>query len=543
MDGLGRTPLFYAAARGHGECVALMVDVRMEWIDAGDNAGDTPLHIAACRGHADVVELLLESGATPTLANAKGLTPAHVAASDSCLGSLLAYGASTRVVDASGRTPLFTMCAAGRASAAALLCELEEGARGDALRIVDARGDTPLHAAACNGHRQCVRLLLYYGARVDVLDKAGLRPIDVAAANGQARTCELLETAAAAAAAATAAGGVGGGGGVDAAAAAGAQWRAVESDQEASAAAAAFETGGVVAAATASPASDAAGGPPATSPAQPVMGPAAHRPSRARRLDLALNTAAPIAPVPGGKGGSDAARDSASPLRLPTPSPTKPGRARRSTELVVGGGRAATGAPAAAPAPAPTPVAATACLPREERGARTRVNALMMPAARARAVDLLVGGRAAGAAYAINASSPAGPSVATPQMHPAMQRAATLGRGAAAVGGAGGGGGPLSIRGVRQAARTEARVSPNAAAAAGAAPRLSPGTTPSIHQRVFFPEFEAPAAATAPGGGGRGSEWTQYTDDASGQHYFYNARTGISQWAPPSRWTVAPAMV
>ena len=79
LDPKGRTPLFYAAARNHPDCCALLADVREGWLDAGDNDGDTPLHVAACRGHHGVVELLLQSGAQAALANTTGLTAAHVA--------------------------------------------------------------------------------------------------------------------------------------------------------------------------------------------------------------------------------------------------------------------------------------------------------------------------------------------------------------------------------------------------------------------------------------------------------------------------------
>lgn len=94
LDPKGRTPLFYAAARNHPDCCALLADVRWEWLDAGDNDGDTPLHVSACRGHHDVVQLLLQSGAQAALANTAGLTAAHVARKSETLELLVEYVAA-----------------------------------------------------------------------------------------------------------------------------------------------------------------------------------------------------------------------------------------------------------------------------------------------------------------------------------------------------------------------------------------------------------------------------------------------------------------
>ena len=432
------------------------------------------------------MQLLLGSGATPTLANLKGLTPAHVAASATCLGALLECGASPAVVDAAGRTPLFTMCAAGRASAAALLCELDGG--GEALRIVDARGDTPLHAAACNGHRDCVRLLLVYGARVDAVNNAGLRPIDLAYANRRVRTCELLREAAA---------GAGVGAGPDTGV--GAAGTGDGANQRPAVVSLVIDDCGApaIAAALAAPAGGAStlGGVHSATPAR-----------RARRADLAVNTAAAVVPAPATVADALAvaavstaalAGVAIAPLRMAP----KRSVARRQPD----------GASPVSPA-----AAATAFCPPDERAYRTRLAAMMRLPAIA-VVELVAVGRGAGAgaggaAYTIAASTPMGN--ATPVQHPFVRTAAAGRAGGAAAAAAFTP--ALSVSGVRKAARAEVGVA-------------SPSPSPP---RAFFPEVDSAVASGA-------GEWTQYTDEASGQPYFYNARTGASQWGLPTRFAVA----
>ena len=59
------------------------------------------------------------------------------------------------------------------------------------MRAADQRGDSPLHAAACNGALACLRMLLEYGVEPDVMNKAGLRPIDLAVRRNH-EDCEKL---------------------------------------------------------------------------------------------------------------------------------------------------------------------------------------------------------------------------------------------------------------------------------------------------------------------------------------------------------------
>ncbi|CAO3697939.1 unnamed protein product [Rhizopus microsporus] len=60
--------------------------------------------------------------------------------------------------------------------------------------VAGATGSTALHVACANGCTKIVDLLLRNGAKIDVKDKYGSRPIDVAAAKNHVEIVKLLET-------------------------------------------------------------------------------------------------------------------------------------------------------------------------------------------------------------------------------------------------------------------------------------------------------------------------------------------------------------
>ena len=83
------------------------------------------------------------------------------------------------------------MVATGRAEAAKTLCALDEEMT--TLTMVDHRGDTPLHAASCNGHKDCVLLLLQYGVPANTpVNSHKLRALHLALVNQHVETALLL---------------------------------------------------------------------------------------------------------------------------------------------------------------------------------------------------------------------------------------------------------------------------------------------------------------------------------------------------------------
>jgi ankyrin repeat protein len=67
--------------------------------------GQTPLHIAAIQGNCWAAEFLLRKGAYPNIADYRGNTPLHYAASIQIRNKLLSYGANPALVNAKGKPP------------------------------------------------------------------------------------------------------------------------------------------------------------------------------------------------------------------------------------------------------------------------------------------------------------------------------------------------------------------------------------------------------------------------------------------------------
>lgn len=128
--------------------------------DAMLTVGTTPLIRAAKSGDTAAVKLLLEHGALPSLGNTLGITPLMAAA-----------GIGSTTIDIRGR---FRNEQSGIETSKLLV---EAGAKLDAQRD---NGQTAVHGAAQWGWNDYLRFLASSGAKLDVKDRSGVTPLDIA---------------------------------------------------------------------------------------------------------------------------------------------------------------------------------------------------------------------------------------------------------------------------------------------------------------------------------------------------------------------------
>lgn len=122
--------------------------------------GSTPLLRAAKAGDVAAVALLLQKGADATLATKAGINPLMIAA-----------GLGTKEEDTTGR---------GKTEADTIKTITLLLAAGLDINAADTTGRTALHGAALQGYDQVIRFLAERGATLDIKDKRGFTPLDVA---------------------------------------------------------------------------------------------------------------------------------------------------------------------------------------------------------------------------------------------------------------------------------------------------------------------------------------------------------------------------
>ncbi len=143
VDGmkLGRTTCHIAAARGHTDVLAVLLEYSVD-VNAIDHAGKTPLMLAAFAGHRAIGRMLIEAGARVDLPDIRGGT--------ALLGA--ARGGHEELVQdlLQGRAP---------------------------VDAADITGLTPLLAASAGVHGKVVLALLVAGPNVNHFDATGLNAL------------------------------------------------------------------------------------------------------------------------------------------------------------------------------------------------------------------------------------------------------------------------------------------------------------------------------------------------------------------------------
>ncbi|KAN0129876.1 hypothetical protein V8E53_012348 [Lactarius tabidus] len=196
-DNAGFTPFLRAwknERNQNSDILQLFLDHNAD-VDVCDNKGCTPLHFAARNGLLDVAQILLEHNADVNCQNNHGSTPLLLASEyghPDVAQLLLDHNADLYLRDADGDTPLHCAAIGGQLEVARILLKLnvEVNSRNE-------EGSTPLHLAvrgswSGEGSTGVVRLLLEYGADVQVRDLSGKTASEVARGLQQEEIVRLL---------------------------------------------------------------------------------------------------------------------------------------------------------------------------------------------------------------------------------------------------------------------------------------------------------------------------------------------------------------
>ncbi|XP_042512880.1 E3 ubiquitin-protein ligase XBAT33-like isoform X1 [Macadamia integrifolia] len=194
------SPLHFAAAKGHNEIVALLLENGAD-VNSRNYCGQTAL-MQACRyGHWEVVQTLLLFRSNVTRADyLSGRTALHFAAVNGhvrCIRLLVAdFIPSVPYEVGSAQT------SGDKGDGSKLRTKYDQPALSKFVNKAADGGITALHMAALNGYSDCVQLLLdinanvsavtfHYGTSMDLIG-AGSTPLHYAACGGNLKCCQIL---------------------------------------------------------------------------------------------------------------------------------------------------------------------------------------------------------------------------------------------------------------------------------------------------------------------------------------------------------------
>jgi len=144
---------------------------------------DLPLHYAATINRPQCITVLLQFGAPLDCTGCSGRTALHCAAYEKnheCLRLLLEHGASIQQQDTLEETVLHKLSTNGGTQSIKLIanqCPLDF--RG-LLNQRNCLGNTSIHNAVYSNHAEVVKLLLDFGADVELEDDFGMTPLQTA---------------------------------------------------------------------------------------------------------------------------------------------------------------------------------------------------------------------------------------------------------------------------------------------------------------------------------------------------------------------------
>ena len=193
-DGLGRTPLHWAAARSDASAVAALLSSGAA-VDVHDKRNRTPLFEACLTNAQSCAKKLVAAGADVKARDDSGYSILHAAVQANATSSLISLLLSSGIdIDDTRNHYKCTPLARGTSCNSTLSCKylLEQGAD---INRGDWENDTPIFEAVAYGAHSCLKLLLKWNANCLHEDSRKHTLLHAAAWVGNARTLEILATA------------------------------------------------------------------------------------------------------------------------------------------------------------------------------------------------------------------------------------------------------------------------------------------------------------------------------------------------------------
>uniref|UniRef100_A0A2I3HB36 Retinoic acid induced 14 n=1 Tax=Nomascus leucogenys TaxID=61853 RepID=A0A2I3HB36_NOMLE len=164
-DSEGKTAFHLAAAKGHVECLRVMVTHGVD-VTAQDTTGHSALHLAAKNSHHECIRKLLQSKCPAESVDSSGKTALHYDGNIPLLLAvqnghseichfLLDHGADVNSRNKSGRTALMLACEIGSSNVVEALIK-----KGADLNLVDSLGHNALHYSKLSENAGIQSLLL-----------------------------------------------------------------------------------------------------------------------------------------------------------------------------------------------------------------------------------------------------------------------------------------------------------------------------------------------------------------------------------------------
>ena len=182
-----KTPLYYAALCGFQSLAEQLIDKYPDHVGATGGYYMTPAVAALAGRHFQLAEVLHHKGSSLDPRGDFGNTPLHSAAyyeDSEMVRVLLVCGVDVNAQNDLGSTPLDSAMRGHFNDSTVVRSLLEHGADPN----VQVPGNiTPLHLASQYGRIEIVRLLVQHGASVEIRDKWGRKPLDVAFASEEQR--------------------------------------------------------------------------------------------------------------------------------------------------------------------------------------------------------------------------------------------------------------------------------------------------------------------------------------------------------------------